>query len=796
MKDFPVIKFILLFIGGIILNRIINIQTNILLALIFSFLLIFLLLLKKDESEFYLLKLILISCSVILASALTLSVNKINYTDFDDKLEREKNVSVIGEIKKIDLLRSYEINLNLKCDSIKFGNKYQPVDCEFYLRIRDEKSSLDSLFELLKPGYNISTAGTFSEGRSQRNPGEFNFKNYLHSIGISGILTTYKAEDVKILDNRINYFNNIIHQIRVYLGNQIESLHLPLSSGFIKGLLLSDRSEIDYDSKIQFINTGVIHVLSVSGLHVAYVAMIFIICFGRLSLYLRSILTILGLILFMFITNSPVPVVRSVVMASVIITTFLLNRTTNVINSLAISALAILLISPDELFSPSFQLSFAAVFGMAAITPPITDYIHSLKLKSTAIKYLLLFFAVSFGAQAGTLPLTLYYFGKLSIISFIANLFIVPVTGMIIAIAFFTLIINPISHWLAYVYAFVNDYLTVVTFAFIKSAGEFSFSFARIHHFSILNAVTSTLLLAAGMILWRKFNSRTAKLGLIIFLILNIYVYSRIDDNDLMPANVLSVMMIDVGQGDSFLIKFPDGKTALIDAGNADIYFDNGERVLLPLLEHLDIESIDYGFVSHIDSDHYAGFIAILDKNKVKMIFKPELDSTLDKDVRFEKYLHKKGVQISYYKKGFMEIGGTRFYILNEPTDKTYTALSTNDKSGIFKLVYGNTSFLFTGDLEKDGENYFTNKYSNFLQSDVLKVGHHGSKTSTSNEFYRKVNPKISLVSAGFKNKFGHPAFEVLERLQNNVSNIIRTDLSGASILQSDGDSIKIVKWK
>ena len=178
------------------------------------------------------------------------------------------------------------------------------------------------------------------------------------------------------------------------------------------------------------------------------------------------------------------------------------------------------------------------------------------------------------------------------------------------------------------------------------------------------------------------------------------------------------------------------------------------------------------------------------------MIFKPQLDSSLEKDVRFEKYLRQKHLPISYYHKKYLEIGGAHFYILNDPTDKNYSALSTNDKSGIFKLVYGNTSFLFTGDLEADGENYFAHKYSEFLNSNVLKVGHHGSKTSSSLKFLNSVKPKLSLVSAGFKNKFGHPSNKILKRLQNSGSKILRTDLSGASILQSDGDSIKIIQWR
>ncbi|MBK7378119.1 MAG: DNA internalization-related competence protein ComEC/Rec2 [Ignavibacteriales bacterium] len=796
MKDYPVIKFVLLFITGIIIQRFIELDAIVLVSFESLILILLIFILKKTVTERSFAASLIVVLSIIIAGCLTAELNKVDSFDFPDNLNREKDVFVIGEIKRIDLQKEYEISMLIKVDSIKFNKMFQQIDCEMYLRIRDEKLLMDSIYDVLKPGNIISAIGIFSEGKTQRNPGEFDYNNYLHSIGISGSLTTYKVSDVIIINPGVNYFDNTIHQVRRVLDSKIKSIHLPLTAGFIKGLLLADRSEIDYDTKTQFINTGVVHVLAVSGLHVGYIAMIFLILFGRFNLYLRSIFTMAGLILFMFLTNSPDSVIRAVVMSSVIIIAFISNRTTNIFNSLAIAALAILLFKPDELFSPSFQLSFGAVFGIGAVTPQITKYINSLKLKSKSIRYLFLFLAVSFGAQLGTLPMTMYYFGKLSVVAFIANLIVIPAVGVVVAIAIFTLAMSSVSLWLASFYAFVNDYLTISLFAFIKSAGELDFSFARINLFSAFNAITISVFILFVIYFWKKFNSPIAKIILLLIIFLNIFVYSQIDDKELLQKNSLNIVMIDVGQGDSFLIKFPDGKTALIDAGNADQYFDNGERVIIPLLDYLGIDVIDYGFVTHIDSDHYAGFISLIDENKIKRIFKPQLDSTLEKDVRFEKYLRQKHLPISYYHKKYLEIGGARFYILNDPTDKNYSALSTNDKSGIFKLVYGNTSFLFTGDLEADGENYFANKYSEFLDSNVLKVGHHGSMTSSSLKFLNSVKPKLSLVSAGFKNKFGHTSNKVLKRLQNSGSKILRTDLSGASILQSDGDSIKIIQWR
>jgi competence protein ComEC len=261
------------------------------------------------------------------------------------------------------------------------------------------------------------------------------------------------------------------------------------------------------------------------------------------------------------------------------------------------------------------------------------------------------------------------------------------------------------------------------------------------------------------------------------------------------PDNYLSIMMIDVGQGDSFLIKFPNGKTALVDAGNTTLTYDNGDRVIIPLLKYLGIKKIDYGIVTHIDSDHYGGFVALILEGMIGEIIKPEIDTSLSKDRRFEEFIRERGVLVNYFKEEKMEIGKAALYFLYDDEVINISDESTNNRSGIFKLVYGETSFLFTGDVEKDVENFYANKYQHFLDSDVLKVGHHGSKTSSSSEFLNYVSPELSLISAGFKNKFGHPVDEVIQRLEAQGSNIYRTDLQKAILLRSDGQEIKLINW-
>ena len=233
----------------------------------------------------------------------------------------------------------------------------------------------------------------------------------------------------------------------------------------------------------------------------------------------------------------------------------------------------------------------------------------------------------------------------------------------------------------------------------------------------------------------KEMKTTFMKIVIIILVVLNFLFLSTLDNYSLLKKGKLTVFAIDVGQGDALLVKFPKGTTALIDAGNATPSFDNGEKVILPLLEYLGINKIDYGFISHIDADHYAGFVSLVNAGVIKKIFKPLIDSSLAKDLRLEKYLREKNIPIEYYKKEILKIDGVRIYILNTENIIENKGLSTNNKSGVLKIVYGNTSFLFTGDMEKKIEKVYDSEYKSFLDVDVLKVAHHGSKTSSSSDF-------------------------------------------------------------
>jgi competence protein ComEC len=723
------------------------------------------------------------------------NVNKIN--PFFDDIYRAKNATVYGKIVNIDLKRESELLFYTETDTVKSDEIFVNDKIKLLCRFRDEVVNIDSVYELLKPGYCVKLGGTLYKGREKRNPGEFDYNNYLNSKGITAILFIDTISSIRIVSDDVSIVKNIVHQTRKLVDSQIRKYHSAETASLLRGLLLADRREIDYETKNQFINAGVIHVLAVSGLHVGYIVLIFFLIFGRFNLFLQSGLTIVGLLCFMLITGVPPSVFRATMMVIIVIFAFLMNRSTNLINSIAIAAMIILSVDPNEIYNPGFQLSFAAVISIAIIYPIIEEFISQFEMKNKALRYILLFIAFSFSAQLGTLPLTLFYFNKFSIIALLTNLLVIPFIGVIIGVALFTLIISTVLPIIAFYYAAANDLITKGVLEVIRFSGSLEFSHVVINQYSIADVILFYSFLALMLYSFFRFKKFISKLVLILLIIFNVLLYSSLDDKVILPENLLSVFMIDIGQGDSYLVKFPNNKTALIDAGNTTLNFDNGERIILPLLNYLGIEKIDYAFVSHIDSDHYAGFVSLILHNKIKMVYKPAADTNISKDKRFEMFLNQFDIPVKYYTTETLKIGNVKLYFLNfDKYINPKEAVKTNNRSGVIKLNYGKISLLFTGDLEKSAERDYTRRYKNFLDSDVLKVSHHGSKTSTSSGFLDFVTPEISLISAGIKNIFGHPAKEVLLRLTKSRSKILRTDLLGAILLRSDGERIEIINWK
>jgi|CZKP01.1.fsa_nt_gi competence protein ComEC len=795
MKNYPVIRIILYFISGIILEQYITVGL-LFFAVIYFLTLVFYII--PPKYQFQAKKLIislLINCSFILAGNYSSMICFSGQQFYSENIEKENSYTLYGTVESIYLINKSGLRFEINADSVLVNTFRLHRKVILLCNVKDKnKKKLDSLYSSIFPGNKICASGTFIKGRTCRNPGEFDYNKYLHLYGTTGILNVYNSDDFKILDYSKNWVSAILFQVRKSIAEKLSRYHDYVAASLMKGLLLADRSEMNDETKTEFVNAGVVHVLAVSGLNVEYVLLLCIILLGRLNIYPKSFVTILFLILFILITGMQASVFRAVLMSTTVIIAYITTRSTNVINSIAISALILLTFFPFYLYDPGFQLSYAAVFSMAVIYPSF--YKGIVKIKSKIMKVFAQLIALSLSAQIGTIPFTLYYFGKLSLTSLVANLIVIPFIGILVGIGMASLFASYFSPFIATCYGSINSLLTKLLYFIVHLSGGEDYSFIRIRNFSLYDSVVFYLLLIILIYFYKRFTNSAAKLLLIISLFANFIVMTSFDRKDLLTKNELNVMMIDVGQGDSFLIRFPDGETALIDAGEASMNFDNGGKTILPLMNYLNIPVIDYAFVSHIDSDHYSGFVSLIQAGKIKRIYKPELDTSLKRDIRFENFIKKQNIPITYYNKSVIKIGNARVFVLNNRSMHFRKNNSNNDKSSLLKVVYGKISFLFTGDLGKTAEKYYSSIYNINLKSDVLKVSHHGSKYCSSLNFLNYIQPHFALISAGIKNKFHHPSQEVLARLRMFHPNILRTDKQGSVILKSDGNSVSQVKWK
>lgn len=796
MDKYPLIGFSIIFISGVISRKFINFNPNEIIIFIASAIIIILVLFRYSNCErIRLLISLLIYLSTLFLGILDLSINETTLPGLP-KSFYFTDIKITGCVNEIRLIKNDNFDFIISADTFKTTQKFITTRTKILCRLYgDSKSEAERLYNKLSVGNKLWVAGKLKSLPKAGNPGEYDYSAQLKSRGISGTMNIYKTNDLKIRCGT-RTAGDYLFKARKLIDNKIRDLHTRQGSALLRGLLLADRSIIDIELKEDFINSGVVHLLAVSGLHVGYIVLIILVVTGRMNLYVRSVITIAGLIIFALITGMPASVVRATVMAVILIIAFLTGRSTNLKNSLSTAAMLILIISPEELFEPGFQLSFSAVLSIAVFYPAFRKVSFSLSKNPGVFRNLLLFISVSLAAQVGTTPLVLYYFGKMSLVGLILNIFAIPAVGVIVGIGLITLFTGFLIPPLAVYFAAANDMLILIFNILISFSGQLTFSHLDIGNFSRQDILIFYSFLAFITFTFKKFSHVKAKVILFVLVAAETMFFCSLNDPDLLEKNKFNLMMIDVGQGDSFLIKFPNGKTALIDAGIATAYFDNGERRILPLLDYLSVPAIDYAFVSHIDADHYAGFVSLIHSGRIKCVYKPPSDSLSMKDVRFERFLKKVKIPVHYYRPGIKKIGNARLYILNIDNPQNYFKKSTNNGSGFFKIVYGKTAFLFTGDLEKPAELFYSDLYGNFLRSDVLKVSHHGSGGASGRTFLNYVKPEICLISAGLGNKFGHPAAATIKKLRSINATIIRSDSSGAALLRSDGEKIKVIDWR
>lgn len=629
----------------------------------------------------------------------------------------------------------------------------------------------------------------------------------------------------------------------------------PEVAGVLHAMLLGDRSFVDREESKAFQATGTFHVIVIAGLHVSALAFFLYYCGRvlRLSRATTSLLTLLLLFGYVAVVEVRPPVVRATLMAAVVVLGRMMFRRLELLNSAAIAALVILTVRPLELFDSSFQLSFLAMACIGAIAAPwlersVEPYAHALRgwrdvtrdaahdpgptqfridLRSmdrwltTRLPARLAkgagtsavatvggafrvweIFVLSLVLQIGMLPMMAQQFHRIALAGPFANLLAVPITGILVPMGFVTLgaglIYSRAAALLSVPLAGLARVLIHIV-AWWAGFARWSYRIPGPPWWIVMLFFAAFVALAGAL----RLNARTMMRGALACLVVCAAVIAIYPFAPRFTRGAFEVTALDVGQGDSIFVVSPAGKTLLIDGGGAFGGFrqqdlrggpDPGEDAVSPYLWSRGFQRLDVVALTHAHQDHIGGLTAVLENFRVASLWIGR-ETAVPAQVALEELARRRGVTIAHEIRGAsFDWDGVRGDVLWPEIAPGEIALSAKNNDSIaVRLAYGKRVILLAGDVEKQAEaQILAQTPDDSLYADVLKVGHHGSKNSTTPEFLERVRPQVALISSGEHNPYGHPSPELLERLERAGVRILRTDESGAIHVLTGGNSLEV----
>jgi competence protein ComEC len=577
-----------------------------------------------------------------------------------------------------------------------------------------------------------------------------------------------------------------VHSVRNRLKQKIDASGAKYA-GIIKALTIGDTTGLDEETKKLFLHTGTSHILAISGSNIGIVTAFFFFIsrflIGRIrKLRLRgdntryaALTTIPFAFLFMLIAGSSIPTMRATIMITIYMMSIFFERGRDIFNTIALSALAILLIYPHSLFTPSFQLTFASVIFIILFTQRIFPFV---KTDNRMLKWLFLSMGMTVAATIGTLPVVLYHFYGVNPFSVFHNLIGVP---LMCVIAMPLGLIGVVLPWGEYLLRLAGEVLAATVSILTTFDWGYIYPMVRPNLFEII------LYFIFLFVLLHK--RRKIAFALMVFLVLPLassyayYAYHERFNND------LRINIIDVGNGDALLVEAPDGMRMLIDGGGFHTSdFDVGKSILTPILLSKKILTLDYVMNTHPHGDHLGGIPTIIRDFTVKNFSTGSYFISREKFVDMMKLLREKKIPLTTWKRGdkFLLENDMEIVVLN-PGPETGTD-DLNNASLVMRIGYGNFSILFAGDIGSDVEEKLILAGNN-LRVDVLKIPHHGSRHSSSHEFLAAVRPKIAVLSVG-KGILGIPSHEALKRYDVLSIPVLRTDRDGMITVWRNKDGI------
>ena len=641
-------------------------------------------------------------------------------------------------------------------------------------------------------GDRVSLRGKLQRPRAARNPSGFDYQTFLAQQDIYGTLFVGKPEQVVAVEHLPGHwlYEGVVLPLRRAVRQSIERNLAGAPAGLLLGVLLGEKRRISEEVRGAFRRVGLAHALVVSGLHVGMVGGFFFLGFRLLRLADRpsSAATIAALVLYALATGAQVPVVRAVLMGAVVLLGRVLRRQGDIYNTLGLAALAILVLWPESPWSLSFQLSFGATWAIVALHGPIASLFPAAfqRPDSRIGRWVVSPLCASLAAQLGTGPLIAYSFQQLALTGVVANIVVVPLLALAVGLGLLAALTGWILPWVATAFNAANYLVLVGLLELVSWWAALPFASVAVPRPGVLFvAVAAALCLLGPLLPHKAWAYKAAIFAALVWLNVAVWTYA-------LRSRDLEIVFLDVGQGDAAFVRFPDGKTMVVDGGERSEYFDYGEQVLLPFLRSLGIRRVHVVVASHPHNDHIGGLVALLEDMEVDHF----LDSGQVYDSwtarRLQQLIAERGVHYHRVAAGDSLAGldGVAGLVLH-PTPDFVDAdgnapFGPNNGSVVFSLQHGAVRVLFTGDVEQETDPAIL-AWGARLPARLLKVAHHGSRTSSQPLFVEAVAPAVAVMSLGEGNKFKHPAPEVVERYTAHGAQVLRTDYTGAIRVRTDG---------
>jgi len=567
-------------------------------------------------------------------------------------------------------------------------------------------------------------------------------------------------------------------RIRALFGTQA-----PLA----ESLLIANTKEIPPAVRDDFAASGLAHLLAISGTHVALVAAIVLLIAAMLRAPRRAAIAISvaaawGYVLFL---GAPFAALRAAIQLALMSLAAILQRPAHPLALLSSAGIVILFIDAAALVDIGFQLSFAGILGLIVGRKPLMN-----ALPASLPSVLRDTIGSSIAAAIATAPITAFHFGQISLISVVANLAGGPVASLAVPAAALALFLDRITSTGA---GFIADgaSLLIARLAYVARmsaavpGGHISVSRAQLAAVAV--AAGTAALVAARLRDTGLLRTRNAAVAVAVTLC---YGLAPIVTRFIAPAHdSIEIFAIDVGQGDALAIRTPNRRWVVVDAGPRSDRFDAGRARLVPFLRRQGVNSVSVLVLTHPHLDHFGGADALQQAIRTNMIIDPGASEPSN---AYQALVRGAAAQRRTWRVaragGSMEVDGVRIDFLHPDSASLDGARDANDLSVVFRLAYGEFAALFMGDAPETVENALVARLGRQLDVDVLKVGHHGSATSTGDSLLVRATPAVAVVSVGRRNRYGHPSPDVIDRLEGAGVRVMRTDLHGTIAIRAFRD--------